>query len=333
MKYCKDLQADYFVDLSPKITVSVIVLTYNHEDYIAQALDSILMQEVDFDYEILVGDDASSDLTVGIIREYVNRFPSLIRPFFRAINLGAPRNAYELLRNARGDYLAFCEGDDFWTSKDKLLTQVKFLERNPSLIGCSHRCKIVDENGEAIKNQKLSWVKEKERFTLDDFQGIYLPGQTATIVKRNIFKNCTDDYSFLYRANQNISDRTSTLLYLTKGAFGFIPRTMSAYRRASSGNGTSITDLLYTRNPNRLFLEVEYTERLEEIAKVLTDQRDVFTAYYKQLYATAVYHFIKKPSCANKELVIRTAGHIGNGLFHPLSFGYGVFQKILHCKS
>ena len=90
--------------------VSVIVLTYNHEKYIKQALDSILRQKVNFDYEILIGDDASTDNTVKVLKEYKSKFPNIIKLFLNEVNLGATRNAYNLLVNAKGKYLATCEG-------------------------------------------------------------------------------------------------------------------------------------------------------------------------------------------------------------------------------
>lgn len=310
-----------------EIKVSVIVLTFNHEKYIAQALDSILMQKVDFNYEILVGDDASSDETANIVRQYAARHADKIYAHFRLRNIGAACNAYSLIQKARGEYLAFCEGDDFWLTEDKLSQQVCFLDSNPAFIGCSHRCRVVDGDGIALKKQKISWVREKTRFSLSDFKGVYLPGQTATIMKRNIFKNGEKDCSFLYQINRNISDRTSTLLYLTKGDFGLIPQVMSAYRRADGGF-QSLTDTLYTHNPNSLRFELDFTEKLDELAKTRWKLENIFRPYYKQLYASAVYHFFKNPCANGYELVARTAAHIGCGIIHPLAFGYGACQKI-----
>lgn len=308
------------------VMVSVIVLTFNHETYVAQALDSIMMQKVNFEYEILIGDDASTDKTPEILKEYQKRYPDFIRLWIRNRNLGAARNAYELLMLAQGYYLAFCEGDDFWLSDDKLQTQVDFLESHPEYIGCSHRCRIVDEHGVEKKNQRLAWVKEKKKFTLNDFRGIYLPGQTATIVKRNIFKDSEQDFSFLYRINRNISDRTSSLLYLSKGQFGFIPRVMSAYRQAETAG---LTNRIYANNLNHLQHELEFTEQLEHLAAVLMPKKKVFDPYYRRLYAESIYKFIRKPSAWNKELIVRAAAHIGCGIIHPLAFVMGVVQRLL----
>ena len=146
-------------------------------------------------------------------------------------------------------------------------------------------------------------------------------------MKRNIFKNSEEDYSFLYKINRNISDRTSTLLYLSRGDFGLIPQVMSAYRRGGS-DSQSLTDTMYTHNPNSLQLELDYTEKLDELARVRWERENVFQPYYKQMYASAVYHFLKNPCAEGYELLARAASHVGRGLVHPIAFGCGVCQKI-----
>ena len=313
-----------------EIIVSVIVLAYNQENFIGCALDSILMQNTDFPYEILVGDDCSTDDTPNILREYASRHPDRIRLFLREENLGAARNSYELLLQSKGRYLAFCEGDDYWTCPEKLQKQVRFLQEHPDFIGCSHRCEIVDENGVRKKDQSILWVSEKSCFTLKDFKGIYLPGQTATIMKRNIFLDTDDRYRFLYETNKHISDRTSTLLYLTKGSFGFIPETMSAYRRVSN---SGITNRIYESNESGnsvagvIMHELNLTHQLEELSKELTDEKGLFKGYYMQLYEWAVSQFIKHPSAGNFEVVKASSKPIGFGVVHPVAFILGLLMR------
>lgn len=111
--------------------VSVLVLTYNHEPYIRQALDSILAQVVDFPFEILVGEDCSTDGTRAIVEGYSARYPSHLHLFSHQRNLGMHANHAFLLRQARGTYVAYCEGDDFWTDPNKLQMQIDWLDRNP----------------------------------------------------------------------------------------------------------------------------------------------------------------------------------------------------------
>lgn len=247
--------------------VSVLVLTYNHKKYIKKALDSILIQKVNFDYEILVGDDASTDGTVSILKEYYNKYPDKIRLFLNKVNLGATRNAYNILMNANGDYLATCEGDDYWTDESKLQLQIDFLEKNRDFIGCTHKFTIIDENDEKYRSQYLSWVKQKSRFTLSDFHGMFLPGQPGTFVKRNIVKLYEVDISCMYRFHRNVGDKTMMLLCLQYGDFGFIDRNMSIYRKRYTSED-SVTGKIAKNKASFLFEDYNLLVNFENFANV-----------------------------------------------------------------
>ncbi len=249
--------------MSEDILVSVIVLTYNHEKYIRQALEGILMQRVDFQYEILVGDDASTDGTQAILKEYDRKYPGKFKLFLRGSNLGAAKNAYGLLLEARGKYLATCEGDDYWTDPEKLRIQVDFLERNPEFVGCTHYFTIVDCGGEPVRNQSLSWLKQKPVFSAADFMGFYLPGQPSTFLRRNIILEHPDDYSFFYSANLNISDRVAMMRFLEYGKFGLVERKMSAYRKHADNSQTL---LFYERNGAHAIIDYEIQQALKKEA-------------------------------------------------------------------
>lgn len=131
--------------------VSVCCITYNHELYICEAIDSFLMQETDFPFEILVHDDASTDGTTEIILNYAKRYPDIIKPIIQTENqytkggLIAPRF---LFPKAKGKYIALCEGDDYWTDKCKLQKQVSFLDRNPEYVITYTDSQPFDESGE-----------------------------------------------------------------------------------------------------------------------------------------------------------------------------------------
>lgn len=113
--------------------VSVIVVTYNQEDTIARTLDSILAQKVNFEYEIVIGDDCSSDRTGEICLEYVDRHPERIRYFRHAENLGVVANYFDCISRASGRYLADCAGDDYWCDPMKLQKQFDILEKRPDV--------------------------------------------------------------------------------------------------------------------------------------------------------------------------------------------------------
>ena len=113
-----------------EIMVSVFCLAFNHENYIRQTIDSILDQKTSFPFEILIHDDASTDRTAEIIREYERRAPGIVRPIYQQNNQYSQgkNNLYEfMMPRARGKYFAFCECDDYWTDPDKLQKQVDYL--------------------------------------------------------------------------------------------------------------------------------------------------------------------------------------------------------------
>ena len=119
--------------------LSICCITYNHAAFIKQTLDSFISQQVDFVYEIVVCDDHSTDETAQIIRTFQQNFPDRVRAFLRDENIGMMPNFKLALQACQGDYIALCEGDDYWTDTNKLQKQVDFLDANPEYSVCFHR--------------------------------------------------------------------------------------------------------------------------------------------------------------------------------------------------
>lgn len=137
--------------------VSVCCVTYNHEAFIEDALEGILMQETNFPFEILIHDDASTDKTVDVIREYEANYPKIIKATYQTENqfsIGR-RWFHYLIPEAKGKYIATCEGDDYWTDPKKLQIQVDFLEQNPGYVISGHDAFIIDDKGKQLKESKL----------------------------------------------------------------------------------------------------------------------------------------------------------------------------------
>ena len=138
--------------------VSVCMITYNHRNFIAQAIDSVLMQEVDFPVEIIIHDDCSTDGTADIVRNYAQRFPQLIRPTLQTENQYS-QGKKPLLNNfkeARGKYLALLDGDDAWTDPHKLQKQTECLEKHPEHILCYGNVTCVNEKDEVLEKRKIA---------------------------------------------------------------------------------------------------------------------------------------------------------------------------------
>ncbi|MBN1056566.1 glycosyltransferase [Clostridium botulinum] len=277
------------------IQVSVIVITYNQRKYIRQAIDSILMQEVNFTYEILVGDDASTDGTQEILKEYKEKYPELFKLILRKENIGATKNIYDILTKAKGKYLATLEGDDYWINSSKLQMQYNFLENNNEYIGCTHKFTIVDDDGKLLKNQKLSWVKQKERFTINDFKGILLPGQLCTWFFKNIFIN--NKYKLMTNVHRLISDRTIMMIILLNGDLGFVNENMGCYRSSVKlKNKSKCTNMMYRNNINKIKQEIDITKKNEYIASFYFNKQYEFLEYRRQIFTDSIIMFLKQPS-------------------------------------
>src|SRR5690606_18572575 len=132
---------------SPKLLVWLV--TYNHQNYIRESLDSILNQKTNFDFKILIGEDFSTDDTRKICEEYKKKYPENIELYLHSRNIGSNANGlylYEKCFESDASYIALCEGDDYWTDPLKLQKQVDFLEGNPEYIGCFHNTDVLNQN-------------------------------------------------------------------------------------------------------------------------------------------------------------------------------------------
>ncbi|MGC1106978.1 MAG: glycosyltransferase [Candidatus Acidiferrales bacterium] len=129
--------------------LSVMMITYNHGRYLPEALDSALSQRVNFDYEIVVGEDCSTDGTREILMDYSRKYPGRIVTLLQDQNVGTMRNFEATLASCKGEYVAFLEGDDSWLSANKLQSQVDFLDANPNYAICCARARILNETSQS----------------------------------------------------------------------------------------------------------------------------------------------------------------------------------------
>lgn len=150
-----------------EIMVSICCITYNHEKYIADAIEGFLMQKVNFPIEILIHDDASTDKTAEIIRKYENKYPDLIKPIYQSENKYSQRIRIlenYVFTNAQGKYIALCEGDDYWIDPYKIQKQVEYMENNKECTFCFHNAKIVNFDKATIKNSQIPNSKWSEPY-------------------------------------------------------------------------------------------------------------------------------------------------------------------------
>lgn len=209
--------------------VSIICTTYNHERYIAQALQGFVSQDTSYPFEILVHDDASTDRTAEIIREWQARYPHLIRATLQTENqFKKGVRPFELmLGEARGEYIAVCEGDDYWVAANKLQEQVSFLEQHPEFSCCAHNYYHFAESSLAIR----PWIATREArvFTQRQLMGIARLFWLPTLVFRRRFDSMPPE-----RALAPIGDQFLTAYLGTFGPGMYFESLMGAVRRENA---------------------------------------------------------------------------------------------------
>lgn len=224
-----------------EIILSVLVPTYNHENYIEKALDSIINQKTSYKYEVLVGEDLSPDNTRNILKKYEEQHPNKIIVFYRDVNLyktlNGPDNHMDLLRRAKGKYVIFLEGDDYWIDDNKIETQIKFLENNLEYIAVAHNCIVVDKDNKEIATLYPE-CKEID-YNLGHYVRGILPGQLATVMMRNIHKINGFDVA-MWEKRLIPGDRIFYFTLLNSGKIYCIQKQMSAYRYITD-SGTSFS--------------------------------------------------------------------------------------------
>lgn len=229
-----------------EVLVSIRCLVYNHEPYLRQCLDGFVMQKTDFAFEAIVHDDASTDKSADIIREYAAKYPDIIKPIYETENLYSKHDgSIKRIMNANthGKYIALCEGDDYWTDPLKLQKQFDFMEANPEYTLCFHNAMIHFQNGKN-KDRIFAELENRDYHPVELYENWLVP--TASIFTRK------DTYlqqqprlnnpDFLYGDNPLIV----SLAYA--GKVHCINEIMSVYRI----NNGSVT-LTINKNVNRLF--------------------------------------------------------------------------------
>lgn len=231
--------------------VSVVSTTHNQQAYVRDTLDGFLAQRVDFPMEVIVADDASTDATPRIIQDYSDRHPNLFRPILRSRNVGLNANLTGALSAARGEYIALCEGDDYWVDPLKLTKQVALLDEDPDTTVCFHPVQVVWTH-ECAEDEKLvhTLYRKFEEIFLPKFPPPFRAGDLSfeTLISRNFIQTNSVMYRRLPRYDDIPADVMPLDWYLhvrhaAEGAIAMLPETMAVYRRHPRGMWyKSITD-------------------------------------------------------------------------------------------
>lgn len=252
-----------------KILVSIRLMTFNHAEYISEAIESCLMQKTNFKYEIVIGDDYSTDGTLEICEEYQNKYPTKIKLLKRPIGgnywknrkeKGRLYNFVNILENCSGEYIALLDGDDYWTDPLKLQKQVDILDKNRNVSICGHETNYVSQDGKFIR----TFSSSIERLGQKSTKNYIIDLKEKFNIKLEIFHSS----SFLFRKNlilylpnnfhsYVVGDIPLLIFLMMHGKAYYLYETMSSYRQHNSSITKQNIDLeLINANMKKMYLDL-----------------------------------------------------------------------------
>ena len=269
------------------IMVSVCMTTYFHELYIAQAIESVLAQKVNFRYEIVISDDCSKDRTQEIIKEYADRNPC-IRYKFNENNLGLTKNVFQAKTMAEGKYTVPLSGDDYWIDEHKLQKQMDFLEKHPEFIGVATRIEMRQEDSKTADFLEPPEKVCGKRFRLKDFLGgTNFP--TNGFLMKNPLKLDYDFFAKMPQLSPYIDDLTDCILILKKGDIYIMKDATVAYRRRIGEDGKHNFDSL-NKGLDKLHKNIDL---LNNLYREFGNEMDFFGRYKMSLGPEIFKHYRK----------------------------------------
>lgn len=283
------------------ITVSVCCLAYNHQSFIRECLDGFVMQKCNFNFEVLINDDASTDNTAKIIKEYEAKYPEIIKPIYQTENQYSkgikPTLSFNFPR-AKGKYIALCEGDDYWTDPLKLQKQVDFLEANEECSFCFHKTYRKEESATDCQNL-LSYPLGLTKMILNASEYLNIvTTATCSLMFRNIALKV---FKVLEHSQGDF------ILYcelLHHGKAGFIGDIMSVYRKHEKGvsYNNSSEQYLYNRiielKKEQLFFNKSSVKK--EIGRIYKIHIKKYLKFYKSTTSLNKIFYLQKELFLNK---------------------------------
>jgi len=256
--------------------VSVLMITFNHEQYIQQAIEGVIMQQCDSPFELVIGEDFSTDSTRKICEKLAKQYKNVIRLLPSGSNLGMLPNFIRTLKACKGEYIAFCEGDDYWTDPFKLQKQIQFLKDHPRYTICYHKVMVDGAGLDRLSNQTTN-VSYSFSFT-DSLQ--WKHGATLSCV---FVRDCIDleEYTCLTKGI-NIGDWPIECLCTLKGDGYFIGEIMGTYR-VHAGNVTK------TFSKEDYFINrIIFANRLKDL-DAASLHKDFIISFINRIYLSRIY--------------------------------------------
>ena len=217
--------------------ISISCVAYNHQEYIKECIESFLSQETNYPFEILIHDDASEDLTAEIIKQYERKYPKIIFPIYQEKNQYSKNIKPNLLNieRAKGKYIAFCDGDDFWSSNQKLSKQIKYMEKFYMCDVSFHGVRVLFSNNtteDKLKNSK-PYIYSLNQVILQDYRLVF--SSSSIMIKSKTLKNIPNFYKIA-----PVEDYYLRILGSINGGGLYIPEILSTYRRLTPNSYTQV---------------------------------------------------------------------------------------------
>jgi len=300
------------------VKVSVLMITYNQDQFIGQAIESVLSQQVDFEYELVIGEDCSTDRTREIVASFGAKFPDRIRLLLPKSNLGMQENFKATLAACSGQYVAVLEGDDYWTSPLKLKRQVEFLDAHSDCAMCFHsvvRSSLTGDQPESILPD--SRYKQDRYTTRDLLVANFIP-TCSVMFRRGLFGELPD-----WMGTLGFSDWPIHILNSECGSIGYINQTMGVYRVHSEGAWSGRT------SDQRLIDQVRFYEIIDAHLK-FKYHRVIKQHASAQLFKMEARKLRKVPN-PKRYFLQSVLMHSYITATHQLHlFGIGFFPRICH---
>lgn len=291
--------------------VSICCITYNQENYIEKTINSFLDQVTSFPFEIIIGEDCSTDLTSSIVQDLKNKYPAIITILDNENNLGMMKNFERTLKAARGKYIAFCEGDDYWIDSNKLQEQVNFLDNNNNFSMCFHNVNILNENDSTdfdtykhLENKSYSIYEILSKWTVPTCSVVF----KRTVVDKIPFNN-------KFKVGDNVLFTACSIV----GEIFCINKKMGIYRKCEGGITNSLTfnnliehweemKLSFPEIPIKIFTDIIIDLNIILLRIYIRESFYKFFTHLIKLIKLYKFNFIKKISKETISIVLKKTG-------------------------
>lgn len=290
--------------MDEEIMVSVLMPVYNHESYVSQAIESVIMQKTNFKYELIIGEDCSTDNSKKIIQKYEKEYPDIVKAIYQPVNKGMYKNGNMIKRMAKGKYWAFCEGDDYWTDSNKLQKQVDFLENNSKFSAVYHNVVCVDKRGRVCKRKSINKYpfKPEKSYSFDMVKEVKLVGQTASLLCRNVYTVINADLFEAYRGN---GDNKICAIMACVGEIHYMEDIMACHRVVLN-EGDSWSARTYGKN--RCLQIYTYYTNVCKLLRIAFGKDWYDKEYENRLRKDSINELYRRPSWKNLMIWLLVSG-------------------------